>query len=190
MSSYSLVNALSAIHSLSDEFRESLEKELIPLSLPKHHMLLEAPRVAEFAYFVKKGFAMSFSYDDGKKIIEGFWKAGQIMTIAASYYNRVPSVESIQLMEKTDLLCLSRAGLDRLFEQHMEAHYLYHKIMNCYYSKCRTRIHEIQRLSALERFDHLLVAFPEIEQLVPQENIASYLSITPQSLSRLKRERR
>ena len=91
-------------------------------------------------------------------------------------------------MEGSDLLCLSHAALYRLFDKHQETHYLYHKIMNRHYAKCRARIYEIQRLSASQRFVTLLKAYPNIEQIVSQDNIASYLSITPQSLSRLKRQ--
>ena len=189
MKSDDLFTTLSAIHPLSEKFKGSLSKELIPLSLPKNHLLLEAPKTAEYAYFINSGFAMSYSFQDNKKIIESFWKQGQIMTSIGSFYEQTPSNESIQLMENSELLCLSNAGLHRLFNKHKEAHYLYHKILNRHHAKCRSRIRDIQRLSALERLDILLRIYPDIEQIIPQENIASYLSITPQSLSRLKRQR-
>lgn len=118
MSSSGLFQSLVAIHPLSDDFKDSLEKELVSLSLPKNHVLLEAPRIAEYAYFIKSGFAMSYSHQDGKKIIESFWKPGQIMTIPGSFYDQAPSTETIQLMEKSDLICLSHASLHRLFEKH------------------------------------------------------------------------
>lgn len=63
-------------------------------------------------------------------------------------------------------------------------------IMNRHYAKCRARISDIQRLSALARLEILLNIYPDIEQIIPQESIASYLNITPQSLSRLKKRKR
>lgn len=190
MNTDGLFKVLSAIHPLSDDFKESLMKELIALSLPKHHLLLEAPKIAEHVYFIENGFAISYTFREGKKLIEAFWKSGQIMTSANSFYEQVPSMEYIQLAEKCDLLCLSRVRLQHLFDLHQEAHFLYHKIMNKHYAQCLARIHDIQRLSALQRFETLLKLYPDIEQIISQDSIASYLGIAPQSLSRLKRQKR
>ena len=190
MNTDALFKVLSAIHPISEDFKASLKEELIPLSLPKNYLLLEAPRIAEFVYFIENGFAMSYTFQEGKKLTEAFWKSGQIMTSANSFFEQVLSMEYIQLVEKSELLCVSRAGVQRLFDQHREAHFLYHKIMNKHYVHCRARIHDIQLLSASQRFETLLKLFPDIEQAITQESIASYLSITPQSLSRLKRERK
>lgn len=184
-----LFKVLSAIYPISEAFKFSLVKELIPLSLPKNHLLLEAPKIAEFVYFIQSGFAMSYTFQDGKRLTEGFWKARQIMTSVNSFYAQVPSEEYIQLAAKSDLLCISRAAVQSLFEKHQETHFLYHKIMNGYSAQCRARIHDIQLLSASQRFETLQKLIPDIEQIITQESIASYLAITPQSFSRIKRQK-
>jgi hypothetical protein len=48
---------------------------------------------------------------------------------------------------------------------------------------------DMRHLTAFQRFEKLLVTFPDVELIVPQDSIASYLGITAQSLSRLKRNR-
>lgn len=184
-----LFKVLSAIHPLTTGFKKSLAKELITLSFPKNYILVEEGKIAQYVYFLETGFAMAYSFHDKRKLVEGFWKPGQIMTSAGSFYEQVASTEFIQLAEDSNLLCLSHSGLHRLFNYHQEAHFLYHKIMNNYYRQCRARIHDIQRLSAARRFETLLKSFPDVEQVITQENIASYLAITPQSLSRIKRQR-
>jgi CRP-like cAMP-binding protein len=182
-----LFKVLSVIHPLSDAFKVSLKNELVRLVLPKNHLLLEAPKIAEFVYFIEKGFAMSYIYLDDRKMTEAFWKPRQIMTSPYSFFEQAPAQEYIQLAEKSELLCLSRNSLKHLFDRHPEAHLLYHKIMNRHFAQCRARIHDIQLLSASRRLADLIMTYPNIEQIVTQENIASYLAITPQSLSRLKR---
>jgi hypothetical protein len=62
--------------------------------------------------------------------------------------------------------------------------------MNQYYENSRERTHDMQHLNARERYQKLLANFPQIEQIIAQEFIASYLGIAPQSLSRLKRQMR
>lgn len=184
-----LLSFLSSIHPLSEKFIQSLEKELAPIWLPRNHVLIQVPQVAEFVYFINSGFAMAYSYQDRKKVVENFWRQGQVMTAVSSFCEQVPSAETIQLMQDSELMCLSHAGLHRLFRMHVEAHYLYQKILNRHFAQCRARIRDIQRLSAFKRLGILVRLYPNIEQIVSQESIASYLGITPQSLSRLKRSK-
>lgn len=179
---------LSEIHPISGDFKDALEKELTPLTLPKNYMLLEAPRIADFAYFLDSGFAMSFVFADGRRVVEEFWQPGQIILSSSSFFEQVRSKESIQLITRSDVLSISYTGVQRMFREYPEAQILYRIIMNRHYENCRARTHDLQRLTARQRFEKLLAAYPDIEQLVPQDYIASYLGITPQSLSRLKKK--
>ncbi len=186
---HELFDVLNAIHPLTKNFKRALMKEVRPVSFERNHILLDAPSVAEFVYFIQRGVAMSYSFDKKKKIIDCFWQSGQIMTAVSSFCGQVPSTITIQVMSDTDLLCLSYAALYRLLNKYKEAHILYHKIVAKYHRKCQRRIHEIQNRSAAHRLDSLTRTFPDLEQFVSQENIASYLGITPQSLSRIKRSK-
>jgi len=184
-----LFKVLNSLHLTTDEFKEVVTKEMTPVSYPKSYLLSEAPRVAEYAYFIQTGFAMSFFYIEGKKHVNNFWKQDQIMCLAQSFVDQVPSKEHIQLMEDSDLLCLSHSSLIKLFNNFSESHILYRIVINQYFQHSQERILDMQRLSASARFEKLLHIFPEIEQIIPQEYLASYLGITPQSLSRIKRKK-
>jgi hypothetical protein len=74
-----------------------------------------------------------------------------------------------------------------LLQDFPEANAIYRMVMNEYVEQLRERIHDMQHLSAVDRFKKLHDRLPRIEQIVSQEYLASYLGITPQSLSRLKR---
>ena len=163
-----LFNVMSAIHPLSNAFKAAIEKELTLLSLPKNYILLEAPEIAGQACFLDAGFAMSYIYMEGKKQIEGFWISGQVIISTRSFFEQVPSQEFIQLVESSEILCISYAGVIRLFDAFPEAHFIYRVIMNQYYERSRERIREMQHLNALERYERLLDTFPSIEQIVPQ----------------------
>lgn len=182
-----LFGLLSSIHPLTPAFREAIEKKLTGLSLPKDYMLLEAPRVADHAYYLTTGFAMTYSFVNGEKQIDGFWRAGQIMFSARSLFEQTPSREYIQLVQQSDVLCVSYSSIMSLFETFPEANFIYRVVMNQYYEHARERIRDLQLLSAVDRHTKLLRDYHGIEQLLPQEYIASYLGITPQSLSRIRR---
>lgn len=188
MNAENLFLLLSKSHPISEEFKYALEKELVHLSLPKNFHLLEAPRVADHSYFLEDGFAMAYAFLDGKRQVEGFWKSRQIILSGKSFFEGVASQEFIQLMIPSEVLCLSKASVMKLYDHYPESHVLTRMIMNQYYEEGRMRVREFQFSSAAERFQKLLRMFPHIEQWVSQEHIASYIGITPQSLARLKRE--
>jgi len=182
-----LFQVLSAIHPLSEKFNKAIRKELTHLSLPKDYLLLEAPRIAEYVYFLDSGFAMSYTFMKGEKQVEAFWLSGQILLPAKSFLERVPSEEFIQLMEQSEVFCISYAGFSRLFDAFPEANVIARVVINQYYESSRDRIREMKHLTAMQRYARLVTTFPGIEQVISQEFIASWLGITPQSLSRIKR---
>lgn len=182
-----LFNALALMHPLSGSFRAALEKEMVRLSLPRNYLLLEAPRVSEYAYFLEEGFALSYTFVKGKKQIERFYAKGQIVISPRSFFEGAPSEEFIQLMEQSEVLHIHRSSVDRLLHVHPEADAIYRIVMNQYLEELKERMHDMQHLNAVQRFKKLRESFPRIEQVVPQEYLASYLGIAPQSLSRLKK---
>jgi len=182
-----LFQVLSAIHPLSEDFKSALAREITHLSLPNYYLLLEAPKIAEHAYFLANGFAITYTFINGKKQIEYLWTVGQIVVSARSFFEQVPSKEFIQLVKQSEVLYISYASTIRLLETFPEANFIYRVIMNQYLENSRERIRDLQHLNAVERYQKLSTSFPHIEQIISQEYIASYLGIAPQSLSRLKK---
>jgi CRP/FNR family transcriptional regulator, anaerobic regulatory protein len=182
-----LFEVLSALVPLSEGFKKALGDHLILMSLPQRHLLLEAPKVAEHAFFLRTGYAMSYRYIQRKKQIEHFYKPGRIIVSPGSFFEQVPSRESIQLLEDSDLYYISFHSVMTLLEIFPEATRIYQVTMNLYYEESRGRIYDLQHLSTIECYEKMKEEHPTIEQLVPQEYIASYLGIAPQSLSRIKR---
>jgi CRP/FNR family transcriptional regulator, anaerobic regulatory protein len=189
MMSDKLYDVLSAIRPISERFKKALDKELTLLQLPKSYYLLEAPRVADHAYFLESGFLVSYSYVKGKREVDNFWQPGDIILPAKSFFERTPSYEFIQLAVPSDVFHVSYAGVQRLFSKFADAQYIARIVLSEYHANCRSHINDIKHLSALERYEKLVGTYLNIEQFVSQEDIASYLSITPQSLSRIKRNK-
>ena len=188
MRSERLFSFLSGIHPVSDAFRASVERELSVLSLPKNHMLLEAPRISDQAWFLESGFAMCYTYEDRGLQVEDFWQEGEFILSVKSSFNQVPAKDNIRLMMPSKVIYISYLAVQRLLHDFPEAHVIYETIIARYYERSRERVQEMRNMHATDRYRKLLALFPGIEQRVPQECIASYLGIAPQSLSRLKRK--
>jgi hypothetical protein len=190
MTSERLIQVLSAMHPLSDAFKDALQQEMVRLILPKDHFLLEAPKVSGHACFIEKGFAVAYTFIRGKKQIDRFYGPGQVVISFKSFFEQVPSREFIRLTAQSDVLHLTHSAAIAISYRFIEANILYRMIMTQHFDQCTERLHDMLHLDAAERYQKLHNSFPGIEQAVPQEYIASYLGIAPQSLSRLKKKRR
>lgn len=187
MHAQNLLDVLAGIVPLSDGFKEAVQRLTVRLSLPRKYRLLQAPQVADQAYFLEKGYAMSYHFVRGKRKVETFWASGHIMLSPKSFFERVPSTEFIELIEQSDVLCLNHGSVQQLLRDFEEARYIHQVVMNQYAERERQRLHDRQYLRAEEQYEKLLATFPGIEQHVTQRAIASYMGITAQSLCRMKR---
>lgn len=185
-----LFAALPLSDPLSESFKVSLQQEAIYLSLPKNHFLVEAPRPADHVYLLEDGFAIGFVFEEGQKKIHSFWGAGDVVLTPQGCFERAHPVDFVQLTENSNVWCLHHTALPHFFESFREARELYRLVIGRYCTLLQARLFDLQHRDTWQRYEKLLHQFPHLEQRISQEYIASYLGITPQSLSRMKREQR
>lgn len=174
------------MHPLPMNLREALQGALRSISFPKGHALVQALTAAHHAYFLQNGFAVAFRYQGNKRVVTHFWQAGEIILSPQSFFEQLPTDEIIQLTADSDLLALSFTAFQELSDEFPVMNHLVRDITAAYYARCEQRIIDLHTTSTWERYLKLLATYEHIEQYVSQEVIASYLNITPQSLSRLK----
>lgn len=184
-----LFQVLSAIHPLPRGFKEALSKELQIISYPKNHFLVQMFSVAHYGYFLENGFAVAYHFHEGKKIVTSFFQPSDIVFSPKSFFEQTQAEENIQLTMDSDLIAISSESVHKLFERFPVANFLARAITADYYAKSQKRQIECHSLTTWQRYEKLHSDFPKIEMNATQELIASYLNITPQSLSRLKHDR-
>ena len=182
-----LIAYLETFHPLSDGLKSYLTDNLVPASFPTRHMLLEVPKVASHLYYLSDGFAMSYTLNREGKVTENFWKKGQIIVAFESFVYQRPSLEVIQLLVPSDLICISFETMQKMLSDFPDANILYRFILNQHYTQTRKRLRMLKRADHYGQYQHLLKNYPEIERITTQRSIASYLGVTPQTLSRMKR---
>jgi CRP-like cAMP-binding protein len=144
----------------------------------------EIPRVDSF---IIKGLTRTYEVDQkGQEHVIQFgledWWIGDM----ASFLSETPSKYNIDCLEDTEVLQITKADLEKLYEMvpKMERHF---RIIteNAYIASTK-RISSSLTKTAAERYQEFITRYPHIEQRVPDHQIASYLGITPQSLSRIR----
>lgn len=151
---------------------------------------LTAPQaVCDELFFVEHGVVRIVDCTGLREVTHSFRSAGQLCTLLTSFEQRVPSPFRLQAACPTHVLAISQAHLAALYQQLPYLAELLRRLLQ----------HELQQKLALQRaylgqdaaarYHTLLTRQPEVAQRVPQRMLASYLGITPQSLSRLRRVR-
>jgi CRP-like cAMP-binding protein len=165
-------------------------KEFMHLSktvlLRKKELLIKEGAICSFMGFVESGVLRAILVKDGEEFTSDFFFAGTFVTVYTSFLQRTPAVVTIQAIGPTTVHCLSHSQFNHLLDTSSEWYKLGKYIADSFFFKKCSRETSLLQDSAAERYRLLLNTFPEIEQMVTQRHIASYLGIKPESLSRIK----
>lgn len=159
------------------------------MDIPPKTVLLEEGKVADKLYFVRRGCLRLCTLYDGKDITFQFFFEGDCVASFDSMYQRVPSLFSLETIERSELWAVRGEDFFRYVDGNVEARKKYEE-----YLVGRFRAYQLLFLSHIrqsprERYEELLRNNPHIVRRVPQHLIASYLGITPVSLSRIRGRR-
>lgn len=155
----------------------------------KKEFLLEKGNICKHNYFILKGVVRSYHIDKkGKELITLFAIDNWWVTNMESFIKETPSSQYIQAIEETTVLCLSKSSLETLYQQHPKLERLFRIVTeNMLIANLRKNDFFLQ-LKSKERYYDFVAKQPDFVQRVPQYMIASYLEITPEYLSELRRQ--
>lgn len=187
--SSSLLELLGSIAPTSAEYQQRLAEQLLTEALPMRHHLIREGDICRRLYFVESGLIRSYHVDDyGKECTNWFLGQGDLACAVTSFFGQRPSLENIEILQESVLVSITWNQLNALYADFNEAN-LIGRIITQKYLVFATEIY-MQRHTPkiMARYANLLKQHPHIEQLTTQGNIASYLGITRETLSRLKAE--
>lgn len=148
--------------------------------------LLKAGEVATHLHLIKRGCLRMWFNKDGKDITFQFFFEGQAVASVDSFLTQQPSLFTIESIEPTTYISISKKNMDMLYNEFPQLKEGFHEILfqrfRNYAQLFLSRIKD----SPQELYMELLTNHPEIIKRVPQHYIASYLGITPISLSRIR----
>ncbi|MBM2841968.1 MAG: Crp/Fnr family transcriptional regulator [Bacteroidetes bacterium] len=140
--------------------------------------------------FVNNGCLRCYSVDDkGEEHIVQFAIEDWWISEPYSALTGEPSEYNIDALEGSELLLLEKEPQRRLLEEIPKFERLFRLLLENRFVATQRRINESLSISAEELYLNFLKTYPDIAKRVPQSQIASYLGITPQSLSRIRKER-
>ncbi|WP_071885851.1 Crp/Fnr family transcriptional regulator [Hymenobacter sedentarius] len=189
---YSVLKAhLQARVSLSDDDFADFQGYLRPLALGKRQHLLQAGEPCTHLAFVTQGCLRSYSLTaQGQEHTLQFAPEDWWISDIYSWLTQQPSSMSIDALEDSQVLLLAQADMETIYTRFPVFERYFRLLMQSRYVALQERVNASLSQTASEKYQHFLRKYPGIARRVPQHFIASYLGITPESLSRVRRQTR
>lgn len=184
-----LHESIRAKVTLTSEEKETIKHYFIPKKLRKRQYLLNAGDVCQYMAFVEKGLLRLFSTDDKSHehviqfAMEGWWASD-----IASFLSGDDARYNIEALEDSELLLMTKATLEELMEKVPRMERYFRLLMQNNIVAYQRRVTSSQSDSAEEKYRKLIKAYPDIINRSPQHDVASYLGITPETLSRIRKQ--
>lgn len=180
-----LINNLAIQNIQLDEITDDLRT----ISVKKNDYLLKAGEYCKETFFVDQGLLRQFSMDKkGKEHILSFAPENWFVTNRESNYFNLPSPYFIQALEDSVVTVINEDFLSALSESFPSFTEFNTRLLHSHIRQLQKRITLLLSATAEERYLSFIKMYPDILQRVPQSMVASYLGITPESLSRVRRE--
>lgn len=184
-----LIKIIEVTTPLSADEILAVETAFEPVLFPKNRIIEEAGAVPKYLYFVVAGFVRLFYYDEqGNEITSHINCPPGFITSYFSFVQQTKAQDNVECVTECELLRISKASLDALFEQSEHLKNFSIAIFQESLAYNEKRANELATSSAEQRYRALLAKSPEILHHVPLQYIASFLGIKPESLSRIRRK--
>ena len=171
---------------MAPEGRKLIEEILIRKELEKGELLIKEGQVSHHIVFVGKGMMRQFYYKNGKDVTEHFSYEGCIFICLESTLKQEPTHLMAEALEPSTIYLLPYEQFLQLTEVSWEINLFYRKILEYSLIVSQIKADALRFETARERYNLLMHRHPEVIKRAPLSHIASYLLMTPETLSRVR----
>jgi len=168
---------------------ETIYDQCVLKTYKKKDFLLKQNSICKYNFFILKGLVRQFRVEDnGNENISGFGIENWWITNLDSFINRTHSINSIQAIEETTVLQITKKELDNLYSKIPKLEQAFRKIYTNMLIALQRKNDIYMQKNSKERYYNMVKQIPNFSQRVPQYMIASYLDITPEYLSEIRKK--
>ena len=172
----------------SQQEKEKVQQKFTLKDIPSFHPLVNIGETSSEIYFVNRG-CLRFYYllPSGDEVTGFIFEEEHFAGVLESFFTQTPSTQVLQTLENCELLALSFTDLHHLYQQVPKMNVLVRMILEQRMAYAQKVVASLIMQTPVERYEQLLQNRPGLLQRVPQKILASYLGITPVSLSRIRK---
>ena len=163
-----------------------LESILVPIKYAKGEIALSEGEICKNLLYIDKGLMRQFYFKHGKEVTEHLAQDHTIVMCIESLFKEEPTKLQIEALEPTVVYALPKADLERVAMHNVNIQILYRKMLE--ESLIMSQVHAdlVRFETAQDRYKKLCKLMPQVVLRAPLVYIASYLQMTPETLSRVR----
>ena len=184
-----IINHVQKIIQLNEEEQNYLCSLLQEKKIPRKDYLLQENQICDFSAFVVSGCLRAYSIDDnGIEHILQFAPQNWWITDMFSLLSGKVAHLNIDAVEDTEVLLLSKSNQELLYANVPKFERYFRILIQNSTVASRQRVLDNLELSAKDRFAKFCTTYPSLINSIPQKQIAAYIGVTPEFLSKMKAE--
>ena len=184
-----LVNNIKKYVSLTDEEVDLFLSFWKNRKVKRKQLLVETGEVARYQFFILSGCLRSF-YTDSNGVehniqfaVDDWW-----ISDMASFLSQKPALLTVEALEDSEVMQIDSAGIEELYDRIPKLERFFRLLLQNAFIAQQQRILSMISKTAEERYSEFISKYPQFEQRIPQVHVASYLGITPEFLSKLRKK--
>ena len=171
---------------MTHEELDMLEEILVPMKFAKGEIILHEGDICRDIYWVVKGLVRQFYYKNKKELTEYMATENSIVMCIESLFKEEPSLLTIQALEPSIIYSIPKAELEAAAIKCVNIQMLYRKILEESLIISQHHADMLRFETAQDRYAKLVKRSPQLVLRAPLVYIASYLQMTPETLSRVR----
>jgi CRP-like cAMP-binding protein len=181
-----LKETISSFNSLPEKSLNSFLNKMHPIKIQKGKFLVKENTTSHFLYFIESGMLRSYYFTNNKEVTISFSFSGEFITCISSFIKQSPGYENIEALEDCELYQIHYLDFQDLLENDKDLEHIYRLILEEYYIKLEEQLVFSKFKTAKERYLNLLKETPLIIKKATVGQIASYLDMSIETLSRIR----
>jgi CRP-like cAMP-binding protein len=172
----------------NDEEWKAFTDILFEKKLKKKTLLLEDGQTCTMIGFVNSGVIREYVFDKGKESTVDFVTEGHFVVDFQSFLTGKPSRQYLEALTDVDLLMFKKDNMNALYDKYKIWERFGRLIIELVFCSVEQKRKKIIATTHEEQYHNFASAYPDVVQQVPQYYIASYLGLTPEHLSRIRKK--
>ncbi|PVH26043.1 Crp/Fnr family transcriptional regulator [Sphingobacterium corticibacter] len=183
-----IIKNVSKWIALTDKEKSTFTELLESRTVPNKTILLRAGEICQFEGYISKGCVRIYYLDEkGAEVILSFAVEDWWVSDIASFHERKPSNFYIETMEETEMLILTPKTKEELLSTIPKFERVFRMLVQRNLSTVQNRLINTISKTATERYLDFIKLYPTVPLRVPQYYIASYLGISPEFVSKIRK---
>ncbi|WP_299684118.1 Crp/Fnr family transcriptional regulator [uncultured Dokdonia sp.] len=183
-----LINYIKSKITLTQNDIDLIKNHLVIEEVPAQTNLLKAGKVERYIYFLDTGIVKGYQNVDGKIVVQHLVNEQDFFTSLDSFMTETPSLDYYETITESRIIKISKPDFNILQKETKFWAIFVKEVTNEHLSCKLERVKDFQILTAKERYLKFVNQYPKLALNVSIDNIASFLGMEPQSLSRIRKQ--